>query len=898
MPNCLTLHIITLTLHTITLTLHTITLTLHTNASHPSHHYLTLHTISLPFTPSPYPSHHHTHCLNASIPVWRIGPAESRYVFPSTSDVLTRPGLDSQELMEYFRCNFAREKNEILLAVEWGICQLPSCFLCGIEAGLFVSNSSLYLVEVTAQSSNNQWKSKSLPLRLVVQASLEELCQVTSGAGDQYLIVEFSRRVATQIFVMFPCARDGSVSIVRHIMAALDGYSIPHDSVTTRKKEFVSVKEKNVVNIVSEMENGHQRIREEIVRDYLSVKAASCDVSLEEFYDIDSELDIKKASSKIAITHHMVCWEMVSDVIPSSTGVCSLQLRALVMTQDGVYLCREDVLSPLVMGSIPLCPPSLLSYVLDFRPISEVACIKECDKANLSLSPSNSLYQFSIAFSGGDTTAGGGSRGEWVFCVPNSQLMDQFISSLDHAWRGLHGSPLPHVHTPVPLLVLEQGPRPPLPQEGGDRWGPRFYHNRALLELCTSSYDKKVEFFKETCSTPGLDKAGDRELQAFFMALCRPSYHSLVEIEVCMVVSKMSISLVSSSADALDWNDRRGSLPINTAAKQAAEDTSPPSEPLCVVRRIWLCDIKEVDVGLFYLSVQLKTAGGGTPNEEGVVIIPQLAASTLALLGAISGAVDLRDVVTEETMLRDFDDVTDDPVTMSVSTRKAPAQRSSTCFRQGTEETGELASLLASYSSEKTSRQTPRGAVKVQPGKVAVVSQQVMLVLADKVNTQVTSVGGHPPCHPHLVLLTNRGLYMCSNDSYTHHSPAVLRAQQLRVQRWCPIEQVGHIEVTMSEHGIRIHLLGHVHTTSTVGDHPKHTSTQNHPKLTSAHRGGDQPKHGSVHPDQSTHSLVPPPTIHLIAQNSELVSSFVYLLSLLWREKNGGKALNVVHNGE
>lgn len=791
--------------------------------------------------------------------------------------MICKPGLDSQELMDYFKSSLAREKNEILLAVEWGICQLPSCFLCGIEAGLFVSNSSLYLMEVTAQSSNSQWTSKSLPLRLVVQASLEELCQVTSGAGDQYLLFELGHRISIHHFAIFLPTSEHTVNVVANLKAALDSVSVGYDDVSSSQRSMCLTMESRVLFVTADGSNT-RHLKGELVRDRVSMESVNC-TPIGEFVSIDSELDVKKASSKVAITHHMVCWEMVSDVIPSSTSVCSLQLRALVMTQDGVYLCREDVLSPLVMGSIPLCPPSLLSYVLDFRPISEVACIKECNKANLSLSPSNPLYQFSIAFSGGDTTAGGGSMGEWVFCVPNSQLMDQFISSLDHAWRGLHGSPLPHVHTPVPLLVLEQGPRPPLPQEGGDRWGPRFYHNRALLELCTSSYDKKVEFFKEHVALAKFDKSNEGCL-AFFMARCSPSHSQRTEIEALVVASNYAVYLVSTSDDIHTWCEAGWPTGVDPLQRIGEKGGGEGGAPRCF-HRIWLSDIKEVGVGLFYLSVQLNTAGGGTPNKEGVVIIPQLAASTLALLGAISKAVDLRDTAEEQVrsdILAEFEDLGDHPIVKRIAGSKLHA-KSAARFRQPHLADGDKLRCLLEGCFHKTEWSSLSG--------LQVLGQQVMLFGEVHVPSDVTPpVGGHPPCHPHLVLLTNRGLYMCSNDSYTHHSPAVFRAQQLRVKRWCPIEQVGHIEVTMSEHGIRIHLQASQVTLS-----HKLTPTHQVPRAKHAITQIDQPKHGSVHPDQSTHNLVPPPTIHLIAQNSELVSSFVYLLSLLWREKNGGKAL-------
>ena len=805
---------------------------------------------------------------------------ENTCVFPATTSVQPKPGLESQELMEHFKCTLAKEKNEALIHVEWGTSLLPSCFLCGTEAGVFVSNSHLYLVEVLPQPNDQvSWKqANNLPLRLMAEASLDELCRVTVGPHSLYLHLELSRRASTQCFTVVPHTPGGCTNLVQHIRAALDGYSIPHvTTTTTGKREMVCSKERNVVQIVGEededcqevkeglVRDTLQEVREGLVRDTLLTKTATCEVVWEEFEGVDLEEDVKQASSKVAIKHYMVAWEMVSDIIPSSNGVCGLQLRALVLTQDSVYLCREDMLSRLVMGSIPLCPSSLLSFVLDCHPIFEVTGIKECDKACLLSSPSNPVYQFSIAFGGhGDGTTGS-SSGEWVLCVHNSQSMDQFISFLSKAWCGIHGSPLPHGHTTVPLL--DPCPRPSL--DGEDMQGLRFYTNRALLELCSSSYDRKVEFFKEHCSVTSMEKVDD-PLQGVFIGRGRSSYRSLVEIEVCIVVSKYSIYLLSTLDDARLWKDTK----VSPSSVQTKHFGGNEGLKLQCIHQMWLSDIKEVTVGLFHLAVQLNTA---KPSGEGVVIITQLAESTLALLGAIAGAVDLKDDVAKETMLRDFDDVSDDPITMSLSSWRPQSQRSSASFRQALDtELGDLVSLLASYTSETGKH--PKA--KLQQENTYFLCQQVM-VLAGKMNTQ--SPASSPQNLVHLVLLTNHGLFLCSNDSYSHHSPAVFGAHQLRVKKWCPVEQIGHVEVTVTEHCIKIYShQGHKHTSTT------HQSDQQ--KRNSTH--SDQPKHDVVLPDLSTHSHSHP-TLHLIAQNSELVQSFVYHLSLLWSEKNGGKRLTV-----
>ena len=783
--------------------------------------------------------------------------------------VIYKPGIESQEFTEYFISSVAREKHETLLVVEWGTCQLPSCFLCQVETCLLVSDSSLYLLGVIARSSGQvSWQSKSYPLWLIVQASLDELCQVSCGVNDQYLIFELSHKVSIQRFVMFFPTSERTSNVIANIKAALESVSVDYDDINSSQRAMCMAMENRVLFVIAD-DSDTKRLKCDLVRDHVCMESVNC-TPLGEFVSIDSEFDVKQASSKVAIKHYMVAWEMVSDIIPSSNGVCSLQLRALVLTQDSVYLCREDMLSRLVMGSIPLCPSSLLSFVLDCHPISEVTGIKECDKACLLSSPSNPVYQFSIAFGGhGDGTTGSSSGG-WVLCVHNSQSMDQFISFLSKAWCGIHGSPLPHSHTTVPLL--DPCPRPSL--DGEDMQGLRFYTNRALMELCTSSYDRKVEFFKEHVALAEFDKTNEGCL-AFFMALCTPNYNTQAEIEVLVVVSNYAIYIVSTIDYIQLWRKARGpsSVELVVSKREKMQEKMP-----CCFHRIWLSDIKEVTVGLFYLSVQLNTA---KPSGEGVVIITQLAESTLALLGAIAGAVDLKDVFEEDAksdILAEFEDLGSHPIVKRIAGSKLPVKSQAT-FRQPHLAEGDKLRYLLMENSNKA--QTSTGSTF----SLHILGQQVMLY-AEVLPKQ--SCEASPQCHPHLVLLTNHGLYMCTNDIASHHSPAVFRTQQLRLKKWCPVEQIGRVEIAMADHCIKIYShLGHKHTAGT------HQSDQH-----STSSSSDGQKHSDTYINQSKHATIQScgnlPIIHLIAQNCESVQSFVHLLSLLWSGKNGGKRLIVV----
>ena len=109
--------------------------------------------------------------------------------------------------------------------------------------------------------------------------------------------------------------------------------------------------------------------------------------------------------------------------------------------------------------------------------------------------------------------------------------------------------------------------------------------------------------------------------------------------------------------------------------------------------------------------------------------------------------------------------------------------------------------------------------------------------------------------HPHLVLLTNYGLFVCMNATDGRSSPSVSLLSNLKVKKWCHIDLVDHVDITnplssvYSQHTIKIYLRSQ-----------KFPGTEDN-------------------------------TLCLLVQNTELLNYFLHLFSLLWHERSGRQLL-------
>ncbi len=50
---------------------------------------------------------------------------------------------------------------------------------------------------------------------------------------------------------------------------------------------------------------------------------------------------------------------------------------------------------------------------------------------------------------------------------------------------------------------------------------------------------------------------------------------------------------------------------------------------------------------------------------------------------------------------------------------------------------------------------------------------------------------------PHLVHLTNYGLYVCRNAKDEYYSPSVAAPSDLRVKKWCHIDLIEHLSIKL-----------------------------------------------------------------------------------------------------
>ena len=134
---------------------------------------------------------------------------------------------------------------------------------------------------------------------------------------------------------------------------------------------------------------------------------------------------------------------------------------------------------------------------------------------------------------------------------------------------------------------------------------------------------------------------------------------------------------------------------------------------------------------------------------------------------------------------------------------------------------------------------------------LTILYQQVVLLVEElRIRDILTS-----RFYPHLVFLTNYGVYVCVNQTSEKCSPSVVDPSKLSVKKWCHIDILDRLHVTSpatsqySCYNVVIYL-----------------RSVNRTYLTSEDAGN---------------------SLSLLVQNSELLGSFLYHFSLMYREKCG-----------
>lgn len=771
--------------------------------------------------------------------------------------VVKKPGLDSQPLVSFFKNSVARERNEILMNVLWGGCSIPSSPSCEIEAGLVVTHRSVYLMEVIDPERHPDkqfsWSGENLPLAMVFHSPLVTISSITVGIFDQSLLIEFTERGALKNFVIFPRTYEQTISITENLKAALDASEVGYQISTSQDAILNPPQMESGALFLNPDASNLQKLKESLIRGKTLIRVANFVTTCKtQDMTVSLEEEVKRitedSSSKFEIVQYVVVGELSNDILPIGNGSPHLRTKVLVLTNNTLYLCKEEIVAWPRDASGPIKPPFPQCSVLASHQVAHVMVVKICDKAQPIVSCSDPIYEFVIGFKILEGPTGSSVSSEWKLCVQDRQYIDQFLTCLCQLCQDIGQGELSIVHTadaisPIPSMSQATSTKESLPAKVGDSGENKklaFFESEVLTNFaCLRNY-KRVEFFKKYVAQAEFLKSDEAPL-SMLLAHCSISSQEYAEIEACVMTSNYAIYFVSDIENIHKWLDKGGP---SSFARMSLLSKKDASQMRCFYR-LWLKEIKEITVGLFYLSVKI------TDEKSGIsfIVHTENASATLSFLTALNCNLNLRDSVEEEVL----SELLSDYIDLGSSSFSKKTKKSNKSVRPNVELLqlpkaclDDLKQALLGVSPSITKNSS----IEKCAATLQILCQQVMLLVEEIRMRDSLTV----QAHPHLVVLTNYGLYMCVNANSEHSSPSVSFPSDLKVKKWCHIDLVDHVEITSPQSSV----------------HSQHTLT--------VYLRSQKP---SVLTGTEVNSLC------LLVQNNDLLNYFLHLLSLLWHERSG-----------
>lgn len=730
--------------------------------------------------------------------------------------IISKPGLDDNNLRMFFKKIIADDSSEILMSISWGVSNLPSSPSCEIEVGTIISDKGIYLLEVLDPENHKSrplsWTSENFPLAKITCCYHVSLRKIGIGIFDQSLTVESFEKGLVKRFVFFPHTYEKLNMFVENLKAAFDAYNLPY-SVASSEHGFVARKGKGGMVIQNPGSDDMVRLKNSLVwaksraqvGNFVAVNSKSNTNPLLVSFEAELKKTMKDASEKFEIVQYVIVGELSSDILPVSNGKIHVQSRALVVTNDTIYLCKEELDSWAYETTSIRSPPFPRCVVINAHPISRISSIKVCDKSHPIVSYTDPLYEFSISFEElDDIQLSPTLSSEWVLCVHDRQYLDQLLGCLTHLSNELQKEKLKHVsvkHTSSRLMT-PVSPKPPLrssqseatPPSGPPKKGsvisnrgtsPYFISSRILYEFSILTNYQRLKFFKKHVAQAEFLKSDEIPLSVF-LAHCSslPSGSGYVEIEACVLVSNYALYLLSGVDNIQQWMEAGG---VTSFQRRDLLDRK-NSEVIRCFYRLWLNEIKQVDVGVFYDAVSITQTK--EPDSSRFTVHTENPSATMSFLSAVSCVVDLHDTKEEKEMdnlLSDYDFVID---TVKTEKKKSNADKQHYVefVYHSDEKMDKLKKAMGTISPAIT-RNIPRGSYCES---LKILYQQVMLLVEElRIRDILTS-----RFYPHLVFLTNFGIYVCLNETSEKCSPSVMDTSKLTVKKWCHIDLIERLHIT------------------------------------------------------------------------------------------------------
>ena len=777
-----------------------------------------------------------------------------------------KPRLDSVHLTSFFRGIVAQDKGEVLMNVTWGGCNLPSSPVCEIEVGLITSDRAVYLLEVLDPQKHVKrplsWMSENLPLAKIMSIPMSTLSKVSIGILDQVIQAEFISKGIVKEFTLFPYSHDDVNIFVKNLMAVLEAADIKYVETSPQELILTPTEVEDGVIFLNPDPSDFTKLKEAIVRpktivqvgNYIASSSSDKNI-LNVSIDEEARRVTDDVCSKFEIEQYAMVSQISTDYLPIANDKLHLRSRVLILTNDTVYLCKEDFSMHPNDTSQSFNPPFPRCIVLDSHPLVCATDVVISERQQPVVSYTDPVYEFSISFEVvNNVPSSAKTTFEWQLCAQNKKRIEHLVSSLSRQLEVSEMSCLRITRTVDPIsphlgstetsrprkrsLTVPAKPASTKPSGSSNKLSsvqPSFFHSEMLINFARLTNFQRFKFFKKYIAQAEFMKSDEVPLSIFLSHCSTSEQDDATEVEACILTSNYAIYLLSDLENIQAWVDGGGPISFQRRALLSKKDAA----HLRCFYRLWLTDIKEIRVGLFYLSVIITDSNKNTPCT--FVIHANIPSATLSLLSALSVSVNLRDSAEEEELsdlLSDYIDLAAE----SVSKQSKPLLRPSVEFIQQHDlDVDKLKQMLLGIGPKiSRSRSIEESAASMQ-----IFCQQVMLLVEDiRIRDSVCLKS-----NPHLVLLTNYGLFVCKNSNYDQLSPSVVSPSDLQVRKWCHMDLINGVTVTRPE-------------TSAYGEH----------MLTIQVR--------------LQNNLMERNTLCLLIQNSELLNHFLHFLCHVWQVRS------------
>jgi len=203
-----------------------------------------------------------------------------------------------------------------------------------------------------------------------------------------------------------------------------------------------------------------------------------------------------------------------------------------------------------------------------------------------------------------------------------------------------------------------------------------------------------------------------------------------------------------------------------------------------------LNEVKEVKLGLFHLSVTLSTAQKSDSPNDVITIHTDNQFTTVSFLSALSSTFNLQNSAEKEELsdlLSEYCDLVSESVT--IQKNKKGSKMNVECIPHPDIDIDKLKQVLISISPSITRNASMENVAT----SMHILCAQVMLLVEELHIRDAVSV----QAKPHLVHLTNYGLYICRNATDEYSSPSVAAPSDLRVKKWCHIDLIEQLSIKL-----------------------------------------------------------------------------------------------------